>query len=86
VELLVVIGIIALLVALILPATQNAIEGARRTRCAAKMTRLSLCMSKYDLRHGCLPGVRNNLDILSPDGTQRNKLRKTFGSIRDLHG
>lgn len=79
VELLVTIGIVAVLITLLVPAVQSAIEAGRKTRCLAKTTRLAFCMSLYDSRRNCLPGVRNKLDILSPDGTKTVRLQKTAG-------
>jgi prepilin-type N-terminal cleavage/methylation domain-containing protein len=61
VELLVVIGIIALLVALLLPAVQGARESARRTNCLNKMKQLGLGVLGYESQNGVLP----------PGGTMR---------------
>jgi len=61
VELLVVIAIIALLLALLVPAVQNAREAARRTECLNKMKQLGLAVQAYDHQHGHLP----------PGGTMR---------------
>lgn len=68
VELMVVIGIIATLMVLLLPAVNSALESGRRTKCVANQTKLALAMAMYDSRNNFLPGVRNNLKILSPNG------------------
>ena len=61
VELLVVIGIIAVLVALLMPAVQGARESARRTECLNKMKQLGLGVLGYEASNGMLP----------PGGTMR---------------
>ena len=56
VELLIVIAIIGVLVALLLPAVQNAREAARRTQCASNMRQVGLAMRQYcDTHHGLFP-------------------------------
>ena len=61
VELLVVIGIIALLVALLLPTLARAREQANRTKCAANLRTIGWAMTMYVQRYGCYPGA--NLSI-----------------------
>ncbi|MFM8952498.1 MAG: DUF1559 domain-containing protein [Planctomycetaceae bacterium] len=63
VELMVVIGIIATLMVLLLPAVNSAVESGRRTKCVANQTKLALAMAMYDSRNNFLPGVRNKLQI-----------------------
>lgn len=59
VELLVVITIIAMLMALLLPAVQNAREAGRRTQCINNLFNLSLAATRFNEQSGFLPGWRN---------------------------
>lgn len=63
VELLVVVSILALLIALLLPAVNAARETGRRTGCAANQTRLGLAFASFDSRLGYLPGWRSCLQL-----------------------
>ena len=59
VELLVVITIIAMLMALMLPAVQNAREGGRRTQCVNNLFQVALAANRFNEQSGFLPGWRN---------------------------
>ncbi len=55
VELLVVIGLIAILVSLLAPAVQQAREGARRTECRNKLRQIGIAMHNYVDAHRVFP-------------------------------
>jgi len=56
VELLVVIGVIGILAALLMPAVQQAREGARRTQCRNNLKQLALGALNHESTHRHLPG------------------------------
>ena len=59
VELLVVMTIIGMLMALLLPAVQNAREAGRRTACTNNLFQLALAATRADEQMGFIPGIRN---------------------------
>ena len=58
IEVLVVLGVIALVVALVLPAVQAAWESARRALCGNNLRQIGLGILHYEATFGCLPPGR----------------------------
>lgn len=75
VELLVVISIIGVLVALLLPAVQNARESARRMSCGNNVKQLGIAIHNYHTAHDQMPihgtGPTNeNINTATPDSIE----------------
>jgi prepilin-type N-terminal cleavage/methylation domain-containing protein/prepilin-type processing-associated H-X9-DG protein len=61
VELLVTIAILALLMALLLPAVQSVRESARRVRCANNLKQISLACVNHEFRQETLPAIDTSI-------------------------
>lgn len=85
IELLAVITIIAILLALILPAMSGVLRNARNAQVSAEITRLETSISNFKNEYGIEPWseviLTEDPSVTAWSSTSRTKLRRMFGSF-----
>lgn len=66
IETLVVLGIIALLLAILIPAVQSARESARKVTCQNNLRQIVLGISNHETAHAALPSLYNGTPLAEP--------------------
>ena len=74
VELLVVIGVVAVLAGVLLPAVQAARGAARRTQCANRLRQLNLAAQNYHVSHLTFPPGLDQFEVSTPPRYRGNSL------------
>ena len=81
VELLVVITIIGMLMALLLPAVNGAMESARSLKCKNRMRQVATALTNYESRFGAYPGYINSIELKPGQERKTSWLLEIFGDM-----